>query len=986
MEKVFSTILDMSLTGSLVIGLVMLVRLFLRRQPKIFSYALWAVVLFRLLCPVSISASISALNVTQPQIEPRSGTVSRVSYVSAEPITVPAATQSPQTAAPAVEKTTVKPMTVAAWVWLAGVGVMACYSLVSFANLRRKLVGATPWQGNIYLSDYVDSPFVLGVLSPKIYLPTQVPEEERRFVVAHEQHHIRRLDHVWKLLAFLALCLHWFNPLVWLSFVLAGKDMEMSCDEGVIQKLGSHLRGDYAQTLLGLTSKRTIIHGTPLAFGEGDTKGRVKNMAKWKKPKVWVSILCAAICIAVLAACALNPKKQTESKYVPAEAIQVTIDTPEGYTYDPNTMYITRDSDGKLVGGLDIYPIPEGVYDPKDKYFDWLYQVGIPDLEAELTGELLLNGGMSGFSNYDWGMNYYSGEADKADRTVYRSHFFHVVEGCWVYDVWEDDLEVDVNTLSGGFSYTIVSTDSTAVSKQASVEVPQGYSYNKNSGDITRDSDGKLVGGLEIYMIPDGAYDPDDSKYLWLYKVGIPDLDAELAGELYCEGGITGFSNEKMWIMEFTQKDGDTEEKTVHRRHYFYVANDHVYDVWEDDLEVEVNTFDSVLRLTEEKTDGTAIAPEPMGDNMYRQAVESPLPDGYVFVNEELMTDEESMKTSDQPHSVVGGLTRYDIPDTVDWTDATFGFLKELGIPDVDDPSLAKVGGPESYCDWLLEVFSDVPEGEPQTVHRYHEFNVVVNQEGHATLFDMWFDATQIEYSQFAGFLSFPYMQAPEADTGETDAFDLCMQVVANVSAASRHLHSEAEGPDGATVTVDSYQEPNGDCLHIEQVDGSYQEAYMVVGEEYFYGAGAIGGALEWEAITPEEYSSLTMQKLWLGTTNLLNSGATYMGTMVEDEGPLYVYEFPEAYSDSRWGTAEKVKFYQVGFQFDDEGNFLRVNIAANTGTEKSFFAKEAIVTLDEDTVCAAIDREYARTPGRDPGQTYPRQRIHHTEQEKNHH
>lgn len=379
-------------------------------------------------------------------------------------------------------------------------------------------------------------------------------------------------------------------------------------------------------------------------------------------------------------------------------------------------------------------------------------------------------------------------------------------------------------------------------------------------------------------------------------------------------------------------------------------------------MAVDVNTFDSVLRFTEEKTDDTAKAPESMGDNMYRQSVESPLPDGYVFINEEIMTDEESMKTSDQPHSIVGGLTRYDIPDTVDWTDSTFGFLKELGIPDVDDPTLAKVGGPESYCDWLLEVFSDVPEGQTQTVHRYHEFNVIVNQEGHATLFDVWFDATQIDYSQFAGFQTFPYMQAPEADTGKDDAFNLCMEVVAKVGAADRHLHSEAQGPNGATTIVDSYKMHNGDCLHIEQVDGTRQEALLVVVDSYFYGTGAIGGEITWRTITLEEYSNLHMQWFWLGNHTLFESrGAAYMGTLAEEEGPLYVYEISECYTASRWGTAENVKSYEVGFQFDGAGNFLRANIAANTGTEKEVFVKESIVSMDETTVRAAIDGEYQR-------------------------
>ena len=844
MEKAFSSIVNMSLTGSLVILLVLAARWCLRRQPKIFSYALWAVVLFRLLCPVSISAPVSALEVASPQVEQTSQAVSRVSYVAAEPEPLPAGDLTP--VPPAVEgKKILSPMALAAWVWLAGVGVMACHSFLSFGRLRRRLVGVTPLDGNIFLSDYVESPFVLGVIRPRIYLPTSTPVEERSFIVAHEAHHIQRLDHIWKCLAFLALCIHWFNPLVWLSFLLAGQDMEMSCDEAVIRKLGEHTRADYAQALLRLSTKRTVIRGTPLAFGEGDTKGRVINMANWKKPKVWASLLCAAVCVALLVACAVNPREeiQTEPKYVPDEDIHVTMNVPEGYTYDPNSMYITRDSDGKLVGGLDIYQIPEGVYDPEDKWFDWLY------------------------------------------------------------------------------------------------------------------------------------------------KVGIPDLEADLAGELYCEGGITGFSSEKMWIMEFTNNSADAEKKTVHRRHYFYVANDHVYDVWEDDLAVDSNTFDSVLRFTEVKTDGTAEAPQPMGDNMYRQSVESPLPDGYVFINEEIMTDEESMKTSDQPHCVVGGLTRYDIPDTVDWTDATFAFLAELGIPDVDDPSLAKIGGSDSHCDWLLEVSSDVPEGQPQTVHRYHEFTVLVDEEGHATLMDVWFDATQIDYSEFAGFLSFPYLQAPEEDAGEDEIFDLCMEVVANVGAADYHLHSEVQGPDGATTIVDSYKMRDGDCLHIEQVDGTSQEALLVVGDSYFYGTGAIGGEITWQAITLEEYSNLHMQWFWLGSHPLSeNRGTAYMGTLVEEEGPLHVYKISECYTASRWGTVEDAKSYEVGFQFDGEGNFLRVNISANTGTEKEVFVKESIVSLDEATVRAAIDREYLRAQGHHYEQSYQQQRTHHPENEKKHH
>lgn len=325
MDEAFAQVLNMSLTGSAVILCVMAVRLLLKRAPKIFSYALWAVVLFRLLCPVSLPSPVSVLELLRPQVTETTGAASHVSYFPAEVVRTEAqqnSTQEPQanasqpeTQSPAMPETVDKglpALTIAGCVWLAGTAAMVVYSLVKYLRLRWMLVGAVLYRGNIYLADHIDSPFVMGALRPRIYLPSSVPMEERRYIVAHERHHIRRGDHVVKLLAYGALCLHWFNPLVWAAFILAGKDMEMSCDEAVIRKLGEHIRADYSASLLRLSTGRRIISGTPLAFGEGDTKGRVRNMANWKKPKLWVGVVCAAVCIAVLVACAVNPERATE--------------------------------------------------------------------------------------------------------------------------------------------------------------------------------------------------------------------------------------------------------------------------------------------------------------------------------------------------------------------------------------------------------------------------------------------------------------------------------------------------------------------------------------------------------------------------------------------------------------------------------------------------------------------------------------------------
>lgn len=311
MTAIFERVLNMSLTGSIVIAVVLLARLLLRRAPKIYSYMLWAVVLFRLLCPISLSAGLSVL---KPLPVTTSQGLSTVTYRPVEPV-IPASGEigqedaRPEPAETVKTETGLQAMTLAAAVWLTVGGALAGCSLVQYIVLRRKLREAAPYRGEVYLSDSIATPFVMGVIAPKIYLPSDTPKAERRFIIAHERHHLHRGDPLWKLLGYLALCVHWFNPLVWLAFFLGGKDMEMSCDEAVLNRLGEDIRADYSQALLRLATHKRLIAGIPLAFGEGETKGRVRNMARWRRPKVWVSGICAVLCLAVLAVCALNPQR-----------------------------------------------------------------------------------------------------------------------------------------------------------------------------------------------------------------------------------------------------------------------------------------------------------------------------------------------------------------------------------------------------------------------------------------------------------------------------------------------------------------------------------------------------------------------------------------------------------------------------------------------------------------------------------------------------
>lgn len=332
MPKLF----NMSLTASVAIVLVILLRLLLKKAPKVISYALWGVVLFRLLCPMSIGSNFSVYNLFDAPAQESGAITSVIEYVPSNivhteypsvALPVPGISDVINEALPQGQEQLVAdpleaPMSITTYIWMIGVLVMVIYSIVSYIRLRRKLSVVVPLRDNIFIADDIKSPFVVGLFRPKIYLPCNLGDKEQEYIILHEQHHIKRLDHVMKALAFLALAIHWFNPLVWVAFILASKDMEMSCDEAVIRKIGGDVRADYSASLLTLATGRRIIAGTPLAFGEGDTKGRINNLSKWKKPAVWVVLVAVVACV-VLAVCLLTNPSQTRDTMKWAQSLSV---------------------------------------------------------------------------------------------------------------------------------------------------------------------------------------------------------------------------------------------------------------------------------------------------------------------------------------------------------------------------------------------------------------------------------------------------------------------------------------------------------------------------------------------------------------------------------------------------------------------------------------------------------------------------------------
>ena len=315
-------VLNMSLTASVVILLVLVMRLLLRRAPKMYAYILWTVVLFRLLCPFALQAPVSLLGWLNAPISPSTGAAAYIPdnlVAMQDPqvnLMIPAVSNSVSQLLPAPRQlSSVNPLQIytllASVIWLIGVTVMLLWGVIAFIRLRRQLVGSVQLRGNIRLADRIPAPFVLGIFRPQIYLPSDLPEHEQAYILAHEQHHIRRFDHLTQLFAFGALCLHWFNPLVWIAYILSRRDMETSCDEAVIRQMGPQVRAEYAAALLSFTTGR---HGISPAFGEVDPKGRIRNLARWQRPRRWASITAIALCIVIVAACAFNPVLETRTE------------------------------------------------------------------------------------------------------------------------------------------------------------------------------------------------------------------------------------------------------------------------------------------------------------------------------------------------------------------------------------------------------------------------------------------------------------------------------------------------------------------------------------------------------------------------------------------------------------------------------------------------------------------------------------------------
>lgn len=315
MAAVFLKLLNLSISASWLVLAVLVLRLISKRSPKWMNVLLWGIVALRLTLPFSIESALSLI--------PSAETVSPAAVQFAPAPTITSGVSIIDNAVnpslsehfAAVPTASVNPLYVwteiAGWVWLIGLGAMLLYALVSYLRLRRRVSVSLPIQDHIYLCDAISSPFILGVVKPRIYLPSGLDEVQRQNVLSHERAHLARRDHWWKPLGFVLLAVYWFNPVLWLAYTLLCRDIELACDERVIRTMDESAVKTYSTVLLACSMPRKAVITCPLAFGEVGVKERVRNALHYKKPAFWVVAASVAVCVVVAVCFLTDPEHET---------------------------------------------------------------------------------------------------------------------------------------------------------------------------------------------------------------------------------------------------------------------------------------------------------------------------------------------------------------------------------------------------------------------------------------------------------------------------------------------------------------------------------------------------------------------------------------------------------------------------------------------------------------------------------------------------
>ncbi|MDU2112259.1 MAG: M56 family metallopeptidase, partial [Clostridiales bacterium] len=318
LENLFSNVLDMSITASYVVIAVIIIRFIIKKAPKSFSFAIWIPVLFRLVCPISFISNLSVFNFINRDSFRKIEGVSQSITVNNTISNIRSGQVSDNIAGNTVtniaNNTTLSQgignnfMYLVSILWMIGIQILIVYFIVSYIKTYSRIKTATLYNENVYESDQIDTAFVFGLIKPKIYIPVNLTESEKIYIIEHEKVHIKRKDYVTKIIAFLILIIHWFNPIMWISFILMTRDMEMSCDERVMKNLGEDIKTNYSYSLLNLAVNKGNTFNIPLSFSENNIKSRIENVLNYKKPKKWFILIIALAIVASTVFLISNPK------------------------------------------------------------------------------------------------------------------------------------------------------------------------------------------------------------------------------------------------------------------------------------------------------------------------------------------------------------------------------------------------------------------------------------------------------------------------------------------------------------------------------------------------------------------------------------------------------------------------------------------------------------------------------------------------------
>lgn len=327
MEALFLKLFNMSITASWLVLAVVILRLLLKKAPKAITVFLWALVGIRLVCPFSFESVLSLIPsaetvpqavLTGPDFNIDTGISPVDSRINGylddryiEGVTVPAGNG-------------MTVIGVISAVWLVGIAVMLIYTLISYLKIHRKIREAVPYNENIWVCDRIAAPFILGIFRPKIYLPSDIDERDSEYVIAHERAHLKRHDHLIKPLGFLLLTVYWFNPVMWIAYILLCRDIELACDEKVIKTMGIEIKKPYSEALINCSLPRRSVAACPLAFGEVGVKSRIKSVLNYKKPAFWVVIVALALCVVLPIVFLTNPISATVNNIINEKNYTIT--------------------------------------------------------------------------------------------------------------------------------------------------------------------------------------------------------------------------------------------------------------------------------------------------------------------------------------------------------------------------------------------------------------------------------------------------------------------------------------------------------------------------------------------------------------------------------------------------------------------------------------------------------------------------------------